>query len=497
MRSRAFLALLAGAALAAAGYARLPYAITHANWVFIVAQNWQEQGFWASRGQLDITPGGAAGGAEPHAYQGHRPAFMYTTRLPVWLAGDVHRGMLLHSALLGALTVAAARRALGARRGTWVGWAWALSPGIARLLVPEPIGTPMAWGGALLLALWPDLRADALPRTAAGRGLLYIALPLWIQMNWTTVFLLAPFLLALLVAAPRGALPRRLALCALLSAALLPVALASMQSKLSGAVPGGTRLADFLGSYGFSAAGYGLANPVSWPTALVRIGAAIAVGLAPLLAVATAQLRAHRGRALAAALAVPAASLALALLFRNYFAEHPWMACPQLGAAVLLGLAAAGEAAPSPAAPRRAWTSALALAAGLGWLAFGLQLFAVQMDGMSRLARLVHQHTPRGAAVWLDPALAADPHFHNPLETALDFDRAIRIAAPGEEPAGQGFLLARTPDPTRAGALVAQSEPAAHPPLARALAWYRLHLGRRRAGDAVELDDASYLYRLP
>lgn len=492
------LAVCLAACLGASSYARLPYALTHANWVFNVIRNWHEFGYARLGGELAINPGGRGLPDQPEIYSGHRKWFMAPTRPAVWLARDPHRGMIMHSALLAALTMLAAWHALGPRWGWRAGLAWALSPGIGRLMAPEPIATPTMWGTLLVLPLVAAIRSHATP--APRIALLCIPLALWVQMNWTTAFLLGSFMLALVSTAPRNQRFVRWALCLALGAALIPVGLAAVHSKFSPPGSGEAGWLVFLRNYSFGAHGYGGANPVGWPAAVVRIGAAAGVGLGPLLIVYLWRAVATGAARRPAALVLPLlGAFAMILLFRNYFAQHPWIAVPILAGATLTALATQPVDS-RPSGWRPSWSSMLIGAVGLGWLAMGLQLFEVQTEGMGRIARLLHGTTPRNSVIWFAPALAANPHFHHlEEETALDFDRTI-AAWPGKPVEGaSGYLLANQPEPTGEWHLVGSTLSSPSPPilLKRVLSWYREHLGRRRAGDAIALDDSYYLFRIP
>jgi len=476
------------------------------SWPGNAVHNWNEYGFRALHGKLVTNPGGFEALTKPVIYLGHRAASYYEVFAVGKLLGWAGDGLLMFHLvfslalffsvwfLLGRSQLAAAGAAATALCPGYTIYPTVLDPNAVALYMALPYAAIMIYvlSGKIISPL----------------QLVFLALLTfgYTSLNWSTAFGHGILFCTLLVI---PALPwTRLAIYVGLAA--LSVGVVACQSVLDkinvgpGAA-GGSNFKEFLSGYTWGHNGYGI--HVTTAKAIVRLSAANAMGLLPLLGfsawLAVKFRPANRSVDLLAFLPLLAAVLGI-MTMRNYFGHHPWMAAPMLIPGLVLSLAALLKRNPAEnAGGQKKFFAGLFLAGSLVYALLILGAHRVYHAESLELTALVLQHTQRNDTIVLVQNL--DPQMAEQTDAlAESCDRRIVVLPDlnAPRPAGENLLLLSAA-PLAQLPLVAHSEKSALRalPLVQPLStWYAQKISKRNAQDQhfeYTVGTIFGLYRLP
>lgn len=466
-------------------------------WAPIVLSNWQEFGLLALHGSLTDNPGGFEATTHPHIYFGMSPWYLYPVYFCTQAFGWTGLGALPFHILLTLLVFWGIWSLTGKNAPAMIVAALViLTPGYGRWQkILDPNAVSVLWGFPYAAVVTQLLKRPKLGFQECA--LLVVLTVMFVPLNWTTAWFLAPFGVFLLC---HPEVRRRPALGYLTLTAMGAVLFVgwSMHAKhsVSAALSDGQPYHGFLGGYTWGNYGYyeGLST-VRFFTRLIFVNA---VGLLPLIVwwvwkTASCTLSTPRRGCLSLlplfmALLVPA-------VMRNYFCHHPWMGSPVIIAGLVLSLAlqvVREEPESVPASLK--WGTAVAAGAFIYGLAVLAVFRANANDGLS-LIRLVHNKVPRteGLAVvsTLDPATAAlskildsnlDRHVVV-VETLNDIPHDMPYAILSSRPINDLPLLGQTGADSNGGVA------------AKAADWFNHTISHRQPGDKPDFLAHYYLYR--
>jgi hypothetical protein len=466
-------------------------------WPAIVVRNWQEFGIFTLHGSLVQNPGGFAAATHPDIYSGMSPLYLYPIYFCIQAFAFTGLGSLPFLILLALLvfwgiwclagkdTLAMVVAALALLAPGYGRWQNNLDPnGISVLL-----GFPYA--AVVLHMLQRDRIGFRECAIMAGMTLIFLLL------NWTTSWFLAPFGVFLLFHPQLRPRPVLIYLTLTAIASLLFV-LYSIHDKAaeSGALPNSQPHHGLLGAYTWG--NYGYYDGLATVPFFIRLIFVLVVSLLPLIACwlwRTADgLSKHPRRGWLVLLPLLATGVIFAAL-RNYFCHHPWMAAPVAIAGLVLSLALpTGPEQPVRTSLNLAGAATIALVA----FVYGVAILAVYRTNNRNdlnLTHLVRAHVPRSEGVAiiksLDPATAT---FSNDLE--LHLDRRIAIVDTLQDVPHDMPFTVLSSHPLADLPLVAEAAAGSHPGLAEAAAdWFNRKISRRQRTDRKDYLDHYYLYR--
>lgn len=468
-------------------------------WPSNVLRNWQEFGPKPMHGALVFNPGGFQAVEHPQVYGGMSPLYLY----PVYYCAQAFAwsglGVLPFHLILAAGVFWGTCSLLGKGRAAFLfAVAILLSPGYGRwqkLLDPNVIvlliGVPYA---AILTT-----RLKQVPLRAVDLLIVVGLTALFIPLNWTSAWLLAPFGVFLLLSSG----VRRSTAVVLLSLAAVG-SIVSVLAAVGAKFGGHATDHSILGGYTWGNYGYGAG--LTSGRAIVRVGFVTIVGLLPVLVLFSFEAWRHfRPPSLKLGLAfLPLAMVLLEIAgLRNYFGHHPWMSCPVVIVGLVFSYALMLDIKPIS-------TPSAALEMKLPWAVAGactlyglcvLMLFRANEGGHISLAHFVRQNTSRGEWIVLlrpnDPVLT---EFASRLDEQLDrrvlvVDHLSDLPAP---PPNQPMVVLTGVAQT--GSDIIASEAAGEISGGNSLLlwageWFNRHIARRAAGDRIDVGGNHFLYR--
>jgi hypothetical protein len=475
-------------------------------WAHNVIRNWEQTGFMALHGQLVDNPGGHGVLEHPHVYPGMRAASLYPAffigRLFAWTGFHV----LPYHVLLSLAVLISTWQLLGRTdRALFIGGVVILCPGY--FMWPtgmDPNDLSILTGFPYVALVWWRLRR---PRLLASDIVFLVALTVaYTVLNWSTALAHG---LIFITFAVSGMLPLRRLIFYTAAGAIAAglVVFVGVASKMGG--PGHAAaphaLAQLLGAYGWGSGGY--SDGSDTVTLFKRLAFINALGLFPFWIVWLwnwlPRVKTDAGRALRSLAPLLLAAFD-AVVMRNYFCHHPWMAGPLLLLGGVLSLMILGQApSPAPVTPatappanwRWSWTAGAAAVFG-----FGVAVMLADRSNSAQqdsLTFLIRSATARGDEILVvnsrDPQLAA-------MAQRLPevFDRSVvvldKLPAPQASSSGAMLLSAL---PLEGSWKLAGSNAGPHQSIALvddALAWFRQHISHRKPGDRLEMAESYYLY---
>jgi hypothetical protein len=466
-------------------------------WPPIVLRNWQEFGLWTMHGALVTNPGGFEATTQPDIYGGMSPLYLY----PIYFCIQAFRWTGLDTLPFHALL------ALLVFWGIWslmrkntaamiVAAIVLLTPGYGRWqrgIDPNAISVLCGFPYAVVVI-------SLLKQAKLGlREILLLAVltTIFVALNWTTAWFLAPFGIYLLLDPQLRQRPVLIYLTLTAIGSILFVGW-SMHTRypVAGVAADAQPHRGILGGYTWG--NYGYYEGLGTVRFFLRLFFVNVVGLLPLIIWwfwRTASCIFNRPRqGCLSALPLLMALLVL-IAMRNYFCHHPWMASPVAitGLVLSLALLARQEGQEQPSTSF-AWGTAITL----GALVYGLVVLAVfraNAHDEHALIRLVRHNVPRteGVAIIksLDPATAALPKI---LGTELD-RRLVRVDTVNDIPRDTPFTILSS-HPIDGLPLVAESPTNANAGLAAEAAdWFNHTISRRKSTDRIEFLPHYFLYR--
>lgn len=467
-------------------------------WSGIVLHNWQEFGLFKLHGSLVWNAGGFGATTNPEIYPGMSPFYLYPIYFCVQLFAFSGLDTLPFFILLAILVFWGIWHLLG--RDTlalMVASLALLAPGYGRWQVNlDPNGISVwlgiPYGAAVLYLLRRERIGFREGAALAAMTLLYIPL------NWSTAWFLAPFGIFLLL---HPHLRRRPVLIYLTLTALasLVFVLGSVRNKAgeAGVILGSNQAHhNLLGIYTWG--NYGYYDGLSTVPFFMRLFFVLVVSILPLIVcwlwLTAKRVRENPCRGWLVA-GPPLAALAVFAVMRNYFCHHPWMAAPVATAGIVLSLAL-------PAVPEKvarkplnlAWMTGIALAAFIYGVAI-VAIYRTNIRNQANLNQLVRTHVPRSEGVAVikasDPALLAVSDI---LGHSLD-RRVVMVDTLKDVPHDVPFTILSS-HPLDGLPLVADSEARTTGGLAeKATDWFKRKISRRPKNDQREYLDHYYLYR--
>jgi hypothetical protein len=471
-------------------------------WPSNVLRNWQEFGLSQMHGALVQNPGGFEAVSHPDIYHGMSPWYLYPVYFCTMAFAWTNLAAMPYHVLLAVLvfwgvwsllrksTLALLAAALVLVSPGYGCWQKGIDPNAISVLLGFPYAAMV-----MQLLKQPD-------RSLRQWALLFLLTALFLPLNWTTAWFLAPFGLCLLL---DPEVRRQPALVYLVVTGIGSVVFVgfSMLAKHGGAaaaagLPAATGAAQggFLSGYTWGTNGYyeGLST-VRFFTRLVFVNI---VALLPLLlwwGWRTAQCIVRTPRKGWISLLPLLMALIELAGMRNYFCHHPWMASPVVIAGLVLSLAllASGDAAPeSPASLK--WVAAGTAGAVL-YGALVLAVLHANRQNALALDYLVRENVPRTETLVIvraaDPATAGlskdldqqlDRHVVV-VETLDDAPQDTPFAVLSSVPLNKLRLVTETPANSATG-VTAQ---AAH--------WFNRNIGHRKTSDRLEFAAHYYIYR--
>jgi hypothetical protein len=327
---------------------------------------------------------------------------------------------------------------------------------------------------------------------------------IFVPLNWTTAWFLAPFGVFLLVYPEVARKSALIFLTLTATGAVLFVGL-SVLAKKAGAHPAngnGGGFGHFLGAYTWGDYGYyeGLSNVRTF----LRVFLVNVTGLLPLLgwwAWKTLKCFLNSPRQGWTSLLPFATAVAEIITMRNYFGHHPWMAAPVVivGLVFSLALQVTGAEKEPTGSGGLKWPVATTASA----FCFGLVVLAVfranSHEGLS-LVHLLRDKTARNDGVVVVKTL--DPATAEVAKTiSLESDRrCIVVDTLNDIPHdGTWLLLSSRPvgDLQLIGEEDADSQTGQTGYASGAAHWFNRTIAHRKAGDRIEYATHYYLYRPP
>jgi len=474
-------------------------------WTHNTLRNWDQAGFLALKGRLVTNPGGHNALEQPHVYSGHRAASLYPAfvmrRLFAWTGLNalpfhalftlVFLGAIWH--LLGRTEAAFSIGAVAILSPGYVLYPTTLDPNAIAVLTGIPFAALLGWQ-----LLQPRL-------TPSATVLLLVATIAFTLLNWTTAFVHMQIFLALLLT--RMVSWRRLALYALFGLLSASVVVGvSLASKISDNGRQTGSIMQLLAGYTWGQSGYNIFG-LSTTTFVVRMGFINILGLLPLWILWGWILYSKReAGSLRMVLAITPVGLAVlqAMLMRNYFGHHPWMAAPLL----LLGIVMSLFVLLRPGMESAVQLPTIGMGCrSLVWVATFVFAFVVLLfyrehqATIISLVSLVRSNSARGDGILVVRGVDTNTaDIAERLPDSLDRWLMVEDDLPTPvRPTAASFLLSAKPLPGE-WTLAAQSQhdPLESMPFMRpALDWFSKHIAHRAAGDRLEVAEIYYLYHVP
>ncbi len=477
-------------------------------WTHNVIRNWKQLGLAATHGRLVTNPGGYQALEAPEVYPGHRPTSLYPVLLLERLFSWTGTNALPIHVLLAAAVLISIWYLLGRHGAAYFAAGVAiLTPGY--LLWPtifDPNTNVFIAGFPFAALLWWRLRQPQL----ATRDYVFVLLlsVLVSALNWTMALVHA-LVLVWLFASGRIRWQRIAFYVGVAAPSSGSMALLGLLAK-AGPQGAARPLVETLGGYTWGPGGYATGQGTS--TLLTRLACITGLALFPfwiLWAWQTARSARIDPNLALRALAPLAVVTLEALVLRNYFCAHPWMAAVLFLLAAVLSLAILAPSATlaaGPAPSRHLVLSSLRPAVGLAaGFAFCLVVVLLNREyhgSLIPLTRMVRSHTDRtdAIAVPVQPYLPA-VMITNQLTESLDrFLLPVEPAPASELSVPASFFLSPVPLSNPAWTLAASTADDASSTssaVSAACAWFRTHIARRKRGVALELSPTYYLYKVP
>jgi len=494
--------------LAAAWLLRLFDNGIEVGWPSIVLNNWHEFGLFKLHGALVINHGGFEATTHPVIYYGMSPWYLY----PVYICNELFQwtglGTLPYHIVLAALVLWSIWNLLGKNNlALMVAVLVIVSPGYGRwqkLLDPNALsvllGLPYA---AVVTSLLKEPRLRP-----SHQIILFILTAMFVPLNWSTAWFLAPFGVFLLLNPEVRWRPAVVYLTLTAIGAMVFVGF-SMVAKHAGAVPDASTIAvsakatpgRFLGGYTWG--NYGYYEGLSSFRFFFRLFMVNIIGLLPLILwwgfATVAGIRNSCKQGIISLM--PALTALLApIAMRNYFCHHPWMGAPVVIAGLVLSMALLpkDESMRQTFANLKWPATAAAIAFAYGFIVIA-GFRANSKESMS-LIELVRSHVPRNDTIvvvrTLDPETATlTSSLGETLGEVLDrqmMTAETMNAAPKDVPA-----MILSSHPTDALPLVAEADATSTGGImTKAVTWFGKNIARRKADDKIEYQSHYYLYRL-
>ena len=471
-------------------------------WPTNVLRNWLQFGLLPLHGSLVQNPGGFEIATHPDIYYGMSPLYLY----PVFFCTKAFEwtgwGFMPFHILLAVLVFWGIWSLLG--KNTQAMFAAALvvvSPGYCcyqKGVDPNSISVLVGFPYAALVV---QMLKNAKPGFREWTFLILLT-AVFVPLNWTTAWFLAPFGIYLLLnrEVHRRPVIIYLALTALGSIAFVGYSMAAKHGASAGAaslpIATSTSQGGFLSGYTWGTNGY--YEGLSTVKFFTRLAVISLVGSAPLILWWVWQtLRCLRVAPRQGWLSILPLLMALAQLaaMRNYFCHHPWMGSPVLIAGIILSLALqAGREDESEKSAGLKWVSTGAAGAVL----YSVIVLAVKQANSHNsiaLDQLVRENIARTESVVIlkaaDPATAA-------LAKNLDeqFDRHVLVVESLDDtPHDMPFAILSSCPITNLH-LAGESPPNSAANFAtKAANWFNQHVGHRKANDRLEFATHYYIYR--
>ena len=468
------------------------------SWPANTLRNWHEFGLPALHGALVFNPGGFQAVTNPQVYPGMSPFYLY----PVWfctqLAGGTGLGTFAFYLVLGVSVVWGIWSLLGKTGfAQLVAVAVILSPGYGRWLISiDPNAISVLLGIPYAAAILELLKKPRL--RAADVIIISVLTALFVPLNWTTAWVLAPFGVFLLTTSQvrRATAIKYLSVTAV---AAISFVLFSMANKTAGSGKAG--LGDFLAGYTWGNVGYGLG--LTTGRACLRIFFVTIIGLMPVLVIwGTKVVHGFRTAPAGVWAALLPCGMALmeVLAMRNYFGHHPWMTEPVIIVGLIFSFnllaGSLGEARPVVGGVLKPLlgTAAVCLIYGLAVVLF----YRTNGSEGRTLINLVRHHTARPD--WIVLVKNIDPvtmQIGERLDGNIDRHVVVVDDLKDLPPGQQVFLL--TEAPINSGQLVAESSTGSgsgmDAGLQKVANWFNRTIAHRKPGDRLEFAGHYYLYR--
>jgi hypothetical protein len=474
-------------------------------WTENVVRNWEQDGFFKLHGQLVYNPGGYQVDTQPQIYPGHRPASLY----PFFLVQTVFRvpwAVNLYYALVAAVVFLSIWLLLGRTdRAFWLAGIAVLTPGYLRWQTTLDPNLASVLGGFpfCFLVIWL-LRKG--PLNLSRGGLLLALIFLYSAINWSTAFIHAMLLVALLFLP--GVSRKNVVLYVVLAAvpAILIVATSVLDKMTTNHHGSGEGFARIYADYGWGSAGYGV--DLGSKTAFLRLLFVNFIGLLPVTLFMgwewwSARTSGPTKNNLSFLLPFLASLFSVAAL-RNYFGHHPWMSCNFILLGMILSFVVwkSNRGATSgdekfPVKPVWQWVM---LGAAFGYGLVVLSFYHIHNGPELALMKLVRTGTPRSATIVItrdsDPGLAGmEERLQEPFDRHIVVLDTLPDSGMGMT---NGFWLTAASEKRAGYQLVAASagnEMQQVPLAGQMLAWYNRAIAHRRAGDKLDVGEQYYLYR--
>lgn len=467
-------------------------------WPSNTLRNWQQYGLTTMHGALIFNAGGFEAVTAPQIYHGMSPVYLYTVFFSTQLLGWTGLGTLSFHLILSLLVLWGIWSLLGKNNfALLVAAVVILCPGYAcwqKILDPNVIAVLLG----IPYAAFVTTRLQK-PRLQAMDILgLVLLTALFVPLNWTTAWMLAPFGVFLLASAQvrRPVVVKFLGLAA--AGSILFVA-SSVLAK-SGASGAGGR---FLGGYTWGNYGYGTGLTTS--RAFVRIFFVTTVSLLPLLCtwgVAAFHKKNFDLKKLLIALLPLSVTVLEIAVMRNYFGHHPWMAAPLIIVGLVFSFALIFESGTQAKSESDGGLELNRLAMiAVGCFVYGLAVISFYRVNNSEnlaLMHLVRHETARTDWIVvvknLDPATA---QLASHLDDMLD-RHVVLVDDLKDLPSGPPLVILTT-NPIPGGQLIVEEQSGStvgfNASLQKAADWFKRNIAHRTPGDRVELTSHYYLYR--
>ena len=471
------------------------------SWPSNVVRNWQQFGLFNLHGQLVQNPGGFEATTNPDIYKGMSPVCLYPayfiTQFFAWTGlGTMSFHLLLALAVFWAIWQLLGRNSFALT----VAAVAILCPGFGRWQkILDPNVIPVLLGLPYLAIVISILKRPQLG-WAGGAGLFLLTL-VFMALNWTTAWFLAPGAL-LLLGLPQINRRAVILFIGLTGLGSLLFAIGLIIVKMGSGHAGHGNLLLFLQGYTWGNVSYGAG--LTTGKAFVRLAFVNGVGLLPLLLlggwVAATGFR-HGNRKNWFALSPLAVTVTEVAFMRNYFGHHPWMAAPVLlvglvFSVALLRIQNETGVAVSDGKTRIFLLPSIVLLCFFYGLAV-IEFYRANAENGRVLAHLIRHHTERSECIVIVKSI--DPQTADIAARFNDsLDRRVLVADDLAHLPIQKHcvILSAVPFkdglPLRAQASVGETHSQSF--LQKACTWFNHAIARRQPGDRMDFSETYYLY---
>jgi len=498
------LTLLIAASSAALFFAQ-PDQSRNGGWAHSVLRNWSDYGFFRLGGQMVMNPGGHGALEDPHYYTGHRPHVLRAAYFVGCLTGQPGYDGWLFQVLLSLAVGLSIWFAFGkSLTASLLAFCTIVSPGFIRhSLILDTLAIPVLLGIPFLV--WSARLLRAQPLGVAGWFLLLLLATTYTAINWTTgmaLLIVSAYLLSSTGFKPQRVFPFLIA-AGFAAAVVLAISVADKRAGGAGPAEG---LVALFNHYLFGSGGYG-GWSMDWLTATRRIFVANVIGLAPLLLACSLTGLAHHWRkGFRPIILLPLiAALLCVALFRNYFATHPWMACPVFSLGILASMLSWFSRIDHPPTKDPLAGTRLAVTVVVSAFVYSLavsEIYRAYATDNTSAKALVRENTARADIIMCDPSVLTQAVTIDWLE--LGCDRRFLPWSPSAVPASDsdaGRVLLLTKEPFSAsGTRIASTETdpgVLSKFIAAPLEWYRNWVAKRDGGEIAPAGVSYCLLEIP